>query len=242
MRETGARPSRGFIHRIIGVGTLSGLRPNQRRVEVAIAKFYTIHLMAFALPLVDEADHFSAPRSRLSGIVSNRWIVRGAPTSSAQRRRLGSAKISPTDLAALRIVRCDQLGAAPSANRTCELPAEIISVADARIHAEATGRYVLMGRIAGEKNPAGSVALRNDQHRGPIAHAQDFGGDRAPHDFIDQRLRIHRRLGQCVDRVVPEIVLSHEDGAARAENVVVPGRAQRMPAQKIVAAEEYLDE
>src|SRR5882672_34832 len=122
MREPCARPSRRYILRIVRVGTVAWLAPNDGRAGVAIARFDSQNLCHLALLDIEAACHFCADCCAFGRVLSNVGMVGRAPTEPPAHRGAGGLYVSQANRAALFFIGGEQLRAAPSCERRSELP------------------------------------------------------------------------------------------------------------------------
>ncbi len=83
--------------------------------------------------------------------------------------------VAQPDRVPLDLVAVEQLVAGPAARHPAELPAEVVCVGDAGVHAGRPARGRPVGRVADEEDPPGPHPLRDGGGEGPAEDADHLG-------------------------------------------------------------------
>ena len=138
---------------------------------------------------------------------------------------LRAQPVAQADRPALALVGLEQAFRRPALERGRELPAEIDGIADAGVHAVATGRDVLVRRIARQEDAAALVALGQQEMREPGIGHQDFPREGAARPGIEHCLRVGVAVGGHARLQGPGVLVVLRDQRALV-GLVVPGDAE----------------
>src|SRR5579875_271467 len=178
MRRARSRAGRRMILRDrIG----NGLRPvidDDGGVIIAVAERDPVGHVNARLLRFDPLAECSA------GALARRRIVADLRRRLAIARRTVVLRRLPDvpfrDRPALEVVRIEQSGRRPSLQDRRELPAEIDDVTHPGVEPETAGRRVHMGRVAGQKHAAFTVAFGDEVARHPPPDREQLVRDRLP--------------------------------------------------------------
>src|SRR5882762_70566 len=241
MRKPCARPSRRYILRIVRVGTVALLAPNDGRAAVAVARFDSQNLCHLALLDVEAAGHFGADRRAFWRVLPNVRMVGRAPAQTAAHRGAGGFHVSQADRAALFLIGGEQLRAAPSCQRGSELPRKIDGVAHAGVHAEAAGGDDQMRGVSSDENAALRVTLRAEQVLRPLVHGKHFELDRHPQRLLENFRHFAIACRGGMQSPVARAVLENDEREYGAlSDVVVQALAHRYALVEFRAVEKRL--
>src|SRR6267378_848360 len=241
MREPRAGPGRRNILRIVRVGTVALLAPNDGRAGVAVARFDSQNLRHLALLDVEAAGHFGADRRAFGRVLSDVWMIRRAPAQPPAHRGAGGFHISQANRAALFFIGGEQLWAAPSGERRSELPRKINGISHAGVHAEAARGDDQMRGVSGDENAAVRVTLRAEQMLRPLVHGKHFELDRHPQRLLENFRDFAIAGCGCMQGPVAGAVLENDEREyGSLSDVVVAALAHRNALVQFRAVEKRL--
>src|SRR5690348_6564607 len=117
MRQPRSWPGARNVLRIVRVRALAGLMPNDWRIHIPVARFYSQNFRYFALLDVEALGHFSPDRRAFGRVFANVRMVSRAPTQTAPHRCAGGFHIAQSDWAALFIIGSEHMRSAPPCER-----------------------------------------------------------------------------------------------------------------------------